>query len=73
MKAKKLLLEGKALVIWLEYTETEQKDYAIAKKKITEKLLPIGIIPLGKIHKRKLHPGESLSLFVYKSLASRHA
>ena len=66
-KAKKLptLLEGEALAIWLELTETEQKDYAVSRKKITEKLLPIGFIPLDEFHKRKLQPGESLSLFVY--------
>ena len=27
--------------------------------------MPIGFIPLDELHKRKLQPGESLSLFVY--------
>ena len=60
------LLEGEALVIWLALTEAEQKDYAVSRKKIMEKLLPIGFIPLDEFHKRKLQPGEPLSLFVYE-------
>ena len=38
-------LEGEALAIWLELTETEQKDYAVAKKKIKDKILANRIHP----------------------------
>ena len=62
MKKLPMLLEA----IWLELTENEQKDYAVSRKKITEKLLPIGFIPLDEFHKCKLQSGELLSLFVYE-------
>lgn len=66
-KAKKLptLLEGEALAVWMELSEDEQKDYDVARKKIEERIMPEDFVTLDEFHKRRLHPGESLSLFVY--------
>ena len=66
-KRKKLLtlLEGKALTVWMELSEDEQKDYDTAKKKIVEQIMLAVFITLDEFHKRRLHPGESL-LFVYE-------
>ena len=67
-KAKKLptLLEGEALAIWMELSEDEQKDFDDAKKKIAERIVPEVFVTLDEFHKRRLLPGESLSLFVYE-------
>ena len=60
------LLEGEALAVWLELTLEEQKDYAITKKKIIDAIIPMSFISLDDFHKQVLHPGEPLSLYVYK-------
>ena len=60
------LLEGEALAIWLELTTDEQKDYAVTKKKITDAIKPMSFISLDDFHKRALHPGEPLSLYVHE-------
>lgn len=59
-KAQKLptLLEGKALTIWLELSEADQKDYKQAKMKITGKMAPRAFVSLGDFYKCRLHPGE---------------
>ena len=49
----------------MELSEDEQKDYETTKKKIAERIVPEDFITLDEFHKRRLHPGESLSLFVY--------
>ena len=66
-KATKLptLLEGEALAVWLELSEEQQSDYKQAKEKITDKLAPLKFEALDKFHKRKLRPGEALSVFVH--------
>ena len=65
-KAKKLptLLEGKALVIWLELTTEEKGSYATSKAKIIARMAPVRFISLDKFHARRLNPGESLLLFL---------
>ena len=62
-KALKLptLLEGEALAVWLELSEAEQADYKIAKD---SKLTPVAFVSMDEFHKRKLRPGEPLSIFV---------
>ena len=67
-KIKKLptLLEGEALALWLELSDEDQADYAKAKKAITEKMCPASFVSLDEFHLRKMHPGESLSLFVHE-------
>ena len=61
-KAIKLptLLEGEALAVWLELNEAKQKDYAVAKKKIIETIMPMRFVSLGDFHKQALLPGEPL-------------
>ena len=67
-KAAKLptLLEGEALAIWLELNEDTQKDYKEAKKKIIEKMAPQAFVSLDDFHKRRLHPGEPISVYVHE-------
>ena len=60
------LLEGKALAIWLELIEDEQKDYAVTRKKIIDAVMPMSFIPLDDFHKWLLWPGEPLSLYVHE-------
>ena len=66
-KAGKLLtiLEGKALTVWLELTREQQDDYAVAKKEIQSAMMAMGFISLNEFHRRKLRPGEAISVFVH--------
>ena len=68
MKARKLptVLEGEALAVWLELQETQQENYAAAKKEISKALMPMEFVSLDQFHKRKLQPGEPLSVFVHE-------
>ena len=65
-KALKLptLLEGEALAAWTELTEEQQADYAITTKQLKKKLSPLEFSSLEAFHKRKLRPGEALSMFL---------
>ena len=65
-KALKLptLLEGEALAAWTELTEEEQADYAATTKQLKKKLSPLEFSSLEAFHKRKLRPGEALSMFL---------
>ena len=67
IKALKLptLLEGEALAVWLDLSEEVQKDYASTKGTILERMTPASFVSLDDFHGRKLHPGESLSVYVY--------
>ena len=66
-KALKLptLLEGEALAIWLELDGDTQNSYEDTEKAIKEKMMPMGFISLDEFHRRKLRPGEALSVFVH--------
>ena len=68
MKAKKFptLLEGEALAVWLELTPGEQASYTTTKEKIVSRMAPVRFVSLTDFHSRKLHPGESLSVFVHE-------
>ena len=67
MKALKLptLLEGKALAVWMELSEEEQKNYQRAKAQMTTIMAPVWFVSLENFQERWLHPGESLSLFLH--------
>ena len=67
-KAKRLptLLEGEALAVWLELSEAEQKDYKAAKAKMLERMGPVQFVSMDDFHRRRLLPGESLSVFVHE-------
>ena len=67
-KALKLptLLEGEALAVWLELSEAVQGNYGQMKKKIVEKMAPQSFISLDDFHKRRLHPGEPISVYVHE-------
>lgn len=58
------LLEGEALAIWHELSVEEQEDYARAKEGIEKTMTPMEFVSLDYFHRRKLHPGEALSVFV---------
>ena len=58
------LLEGEALVIWLELSTEQQGDYGVAKEEIEKAMKPMGFVSLDDFHRRKLRPGEALSVFV---------
>lgn len=66
-KALKLptLLEGEALAVWLELSEDQQTHYPTAKKEILAALMPMEFLSLDEFHRRKLRPGEALSVFVH--------
>lgn len=66
-KALKLptLLEGEALAVWLELSEEQQECYATAKKEICTALMPMEFVSLDEFHRRKMRPGEALSVFVH--------
>ena len=68
LKAKKLptLLEGEALVTWLELTPEQQSDYGVAKAKILERMGPVRFVSMDDFHHRRLLPGESLSVFSHE-------
>ena len=68
MKAKKLptLLEGEVLAIWLELTEAEKANYQDSKGKLIARMAPVKFVSLGDFHARRLHPGESLSVFLHE-------
>lgn len=59
------LLEGEALAIWLELSEEQQGDYAAAKKEICTAMTPMEFVSLDGFHRRKLRPGEAISVFVH--------
>lgn len=59
------LLEGEALAVWLDLTDEQQKDYAEAKKAIQKAMMPMNFVSLEDFHRRKLRPGEAISLYVH--------
>lgn len=59
------LLEGEALAIWLELTEEQQGNYTTAKDSIVKTMMPMEFISMDEFHRRKLRPGEALSVFVH--------
>lgn len=68
LKAKKLptLLEGEALVTWLELTSEQQSNYTVSKTKILERMGPVRFVSMDDFHHRRLLPGESLSVFSHE-------
>ena len=68
IKAKKLptLLEGEALAVWLELTTGQQEDYAETKKAMEKAIIPMNFFSLDEFHRRKLRPGEAISLYVHE-------
>ena len=68
MKAKKLptLLEGEALAVWLEMEPDHQAKYIAACDTLIKKTSPEAFVSLDEFHKRKLHPGESVTLYAHK-------
>ena len=68
VKALKLptLLEGEALAVWIELTEEEQKDIARAKEKLIKKMTSTEFLSLEKFQKRKILPGEAISLYLHE-------
>ena len=65
-KALKLptLLEGEALAIWLELTAEQPGSYDDAKKEMIRKMAPQSFVSMSDFHKRGLHPGEPISVYV---------
>ena len=68
LKVKKLptLLEGEALVTWLELTSEQQSNYTASKTKILERMGPVRFVSMDDFHRRRLLPGESLSVFSHE-------
>ena len=66
-KALKLptLLEGEALAVWSDLEEEQQSNYGTAKEKISNTMMPTEFVSLDEFKRRKLRPGEALSVFVY--------
>ena len=59
------LLEGEALAVWLELSEEQQGNYATAKEELSSTMMPMAFVSLDEFHRRKLRPGEALSVFVH--------
>jgi len=66
-KAKKFptLLKGEALAVWLELSSEQQDYYAVTKKAMEKAMLPMNFVSLDDFHRRKLRPGEAISLYVH--------
>ena len=60
------LLEGEALAVWMELTEEQREDYKEAKKQMVAKMAPMSFVSLDDFHRRKLQPGESVSVYVHE-------
>ena len=60
------LLEGEALAIWSELSEQDQSAYSMARRRIKEKMAPIGFLSLSGFNQRKLQPGETLSIYLHE-------
>ena len=60
------LLEGEALAVWLELSEETQKDYDEMKKTIDGKMAPQSFMSLDDFHKRRLHLGEPIFVYVHE-------
>ena len=58
-------MEGEALAVWLELSEEQQADYKAAKKAICEAMMPMEFVSLDDFHRRKLRPGEAVSIFLH--------
>ena len=66
-KALKLptLLEGEALVVWLELTEEQKTSYALAKAQMITKMAPTKFVSLEEFRSRKMRPGEAIALYLH--------
>jgi len=53
------------LAVWLELTTEQQDSYDTAKKEIRSAMTPMGFISLDEFHRRKLRPGEAISVYVH--------
>ena len=51
--------------MWLELSAEQQASYATVKKEISDAIMPMEFVSLEEFHRRKLRPGESLSVFVH--------
>ena len=60
------LLEGEALVVWLELTSEQQENYDEMKKLMEKAIMPMNFVSLDKFQCRRLRPGEAISLYVHK-------
>ena len=49
----------------MELTEEQQENYEIAKREISKAMMPMEFVSLDVFHRRKLQPGEALSVFVH--------
>ena len=49
-----------------ELSEAEQKDYKVAKAKMLERMGPVQFVLMDDFHRRRLLPGESLSVFIHE-------
>ena len=52
--------------MWLELNEDEQKRYEDAKAKIIERMSPVQFVSIDGVYRRKLLPGEPLSVFAHE-------
>ena len=50
------------MVVWLNLSEADQKDYEVTKENKLAKMAPVGFVLLGDFRSRELKPGESLCL-----------
>ena len=56
---------GQTVGTWLDLSEEERGNFETAKKTITGKLMLAPFVTLDEFHRRKLLPGEALSVFVH--------
>ena len=59
------LLEGEALAVWMELSEEEQENYQRVKAQMITRMAPARFVSLEDFQGRRLHPGESLSVFLH--------
>ena len=59
-----MLLEGEALVAWVELSEDVEENYDATKQHLLTRLKPVEFVSLDRFHRRLLQPKESPTIYL---------